>query len=685
MSPKTLAPFLALAIVCPLSAQETPPEHLLVTATRTAEDAQAMPLAWSSIGQDAINLTGAVHINELMQRVPGTWISRGNGQESLTALRSPVLTGPGSCGPFYMAWDGISLRAPGFCNVNQLFDANSEQAGAVEVIKGPATALYGSNAMHGVINILSAAPTAETDHALSVEAGPYDYSRGKYRYSGTQGRHGLSVRINGTTDGGYKDDSGYDEQKATLRHDYAGERWDITSALEATNLNQETAGFVRGFKAYEDSDLKDANPNPEAYRDAWSFMAYSSASTQFNERNRLTITPYVRKNDMQFLQHFLPWQPTEDNGQESLGLRMALRTDIDRWSWNNGIDLEYTDGWLKEKQEEPFSPNQPEGVHYDYQVDATTAAAYSQFSVNPLPRWELIAGARYEYTEYDYNNRTQDGSACAPEASNCRFYRPADSNDTFSDWSLNAGASYAISDQHIAYLRLAHGFRAPQTAELYRLQSGQESADLDSEEMDNVEIGLRGTLLQTLAYDVSAYAMKKDNVIFQDSNRQNVSGATTTHRGAELSLDYDFAEAWYLGLDMTYAQHRYDSRTQLLGTSGDIKDNYIDTAPKVFGSARLGWDLSVNQGWPALAELEWVYLDEYYLDPDNNHTYDGHSLVNLRIMAELAPRWSSTLRVTNLLDEDYAERADFGFGQYRYFVGQPIGAYLEISYRFAGE
>ena len=136
---------------------------------------------------------------------------------------------------------------------------------------------------------------------------------------------------------------------------------------------------------------------------------------------------------------------------------------------------------------------------------------------------------------------------------------------------------------------------------------------------------------------------------------------------------------------MTYAQHRYDSRTQLLGTSGDIKDNYIDTAPKVFGSARLGWDLSVNQGWPALAELEWVYLDEYYLDPDNNHPYDGHSLVNLRIMAELAPRWSSTLRVTNLLDEDYAERADFGFGQYRYFVGQPIGAYLEISYRFAGE
>jgi len=43
---------------------------------------------------------------------------------------------------------------------------------------------------------------------------------------------------------------------------------------------------------------------------------------------------------------------------------------------------------------------------------------------------------------------------------------------------------------------------------------------------------------------------------------------------------------------------------------------------------------------------------------------------------------TTNLRLTNLLDEDYAERADFGFGSYRYFVGQPRGAYLEISYQF---
>ncbi|MFV0279001.1 MAG: TonB-dependent receptor plug domain-containing protein, partial [Parahaliea sp.] len=152
-----LPPLLLLCLAPLLNAAETRQEleQVLVTATRLPEDALRLPLSYSALDQEAIALTGAVHANEIMQRVPGTWVSRGNGQESLIALRSPVLTGAGGCGPFLTAADSISLRAPGFCNVNQLFDANMEQAGRIEVVKGPATALYGTNAMHGVINVIS--------------------------------------------------------------------------------------------------------------------------------------------------------------------------------------------------------------------------------------------------------------------------------------------------------------------------------------------------------------------------------------------------------------------------------------------------------------------------------------------------------------------------------------------------
>ena len=671
-----LAALLLAPIGAALHAQEVLQDEIVVTATRLPQEGALLPLAWSSVGREAIDLTHHVHITELMQRVPGAWISRGNGQESLPSLRSPVLTGAGSCGAFYMAGDGISLRAPGFCNVNQLFDSNTEQAGKIEVIKGPGTALYGSNAMHGVINILSMPPSSEAQHQVSVEAGPNDYYRGRYRYGNTLGRHGLSLNLNASTDGGYKDDSGYDQQKLTARHDYDGDVWDITSVLDYSNLNQETAGFIQGFEAYKDDDLKDTNPNPEAYRDAWSLRAYSRASRALDAHNTLVLTPYLRDNDMEFLMHFLPWQPTEENGHSSLGLQAALLTDLGDWQWTSGLDLDYTDAFLTEIQDEEFSPNQPAGVHYDYQVDATTAAAFTQFTWQ-RDRLELSGGLRLEYNRYDYNNRTGDGSACAPEATACRFYRPADREDDFTNPSINLGASYTLGAQTLGYARLARGFRAPQATELYRLQSGQEVADLDAEELDSIEVGLRGTLADALAWDLSLYSMEKDEVIFQDADRQNVSGASTRHQGLDLSLDYRFAADWYAALDATFARHRYDSAIDLLGSSGDIKGNDIDTAPRHFGSARLGWEFTDF----GRAELEWVHMGSYYLEPDNEHEYDGHDLLNLRILAEFDNGWRAALRVTNLTDEDYAERADFGFGSYRYFVGEPRGAYVEVGYQ----
>lgn len=664
-------------LVTPLmvAATENYEEEVLVTASRLPQNAAELPLAWARVNKQELALTGHVHITEAMQRVSGAWISRGNGQESLPSLRSPVLTGAGSCGAFFMAADGISLRAPGFCNINQLFDANTEQAGAIEVIKGPATSLYGSNALHGVINTLSAAPAPEND--LSVEAGPYDYYRGKYAYGSSGQTHGISLRANATTDGGYKDDSGYDQQKLTLRHDYSGTDWDISSVLNYSNLNQETAGFIRGYKAYEDQDLKQLNPNPEAYRDAWSLLAHSRASRAIGDTHQLVVTPYLRDNEMEFLMHFLPWQPVEENGHTSVGLQGAVHSDLGQWHWINGLDIDYTDGWLKEVQAGEFSPNQPPGVHYDYQVDATMAAAFSQAEWS-LDRLEVNAGLRYEYNRYEYNNKTGDGSACAPTATACRFYRPADRNDSFNNWSFNTGASYALGDNQLFYLRYANGFRAPQATELYRLQAGQQVADLDSEELDNLELGLRGSVADKLSYDVSLFYMTKDDVIFQDANRQNISGASTEHQGLELSLDYRFLDNWYLNGAASIARHRYDSRIDLLGSSGDIEGNDIDTAPRHFGSARLGWEFNPE----SVAELEWVYMGSYYLEPDNNHKYDGHSLLNLRVSSQFSPHWRGTLRLTNLLDEDYAERADFGFGDYRYFVGQPLGAYVEIGYSF---
>ncbi len=90
------------------------------------------------------------------------------------------------------------------------------------------------------------------------------------------------------------------------------------------------------------------------------------------------------------------------------------------------------------------------------------------------------------------------------------------------------------------------------------------------------------------------------------------------------------------------------------------------------------WQRSANQA----LEAEWVYQGSYYLDAANAHGYSGHSLLNLRGWVKIKDSGHAfSLRLTNLLDTRYAERADYAFGNYRYFPGAGRRLSLEWQYR----
>ena len=92
---------LALPPVGALAQQGDPGDELetvIVTASRTPASAMALPAAWSSLDNETLERISPQHSNQVFNRIAGSWVSRGNGQESLISLRSPVLTGAGSCG-----------------------------------------------------------------------------------------------------------------------------------------------------------------------------------------------------------------------------------------------------------------------------------------------------------------------------------------------------------------------------------------------------------------------------------------------------------------------------------------------------------------------------------------------------------------------------------------------------------
>jgi iron complex outermembrane receptor protein len=655
--------FFATIAFCSSVVAEAEPHEITVTVQRVASPLDDSSFSLSVLDEQAVEDTAAVHVSELLAKVPGVLLGRGNGQEHLTAIRSPVLTGAGSCGAFYMAEDGIPLRAPGFCNVNQLFDVNTEQASRVEVLRGSGAAIHGGNALNGVINVIG--PSFESRQRLEIEAGQFGYSRAKLSYATDR----LAVSANVANDEGYRDDSGFDQQKLSVRHRGKRSGWQHTSGLSLSNLNQDTAGFIQGFEAYKDPKRKTENADPEAFRDSSSARGYARF-----EQDGIQITPYFRHTNMSFLQHFLPQDPLEENGQSSIGIQSSLSGSSEQLSWQAGLDADITRGWLKETQSKATSGPFPTGKHYDYEVDALMLAGFGSGSWQYSSETQVNAGMRYEFQHYRYDNRmidgntAENGSACTPS---CRYARPADRNDSFNAVSANAGFNRDFGSNSQLIFNLAHGFRAPQATELYRLQATQLNAELKPVRQNNVELGWRADW-QALSLSTVAFYINTKNQILRNSNRENFNGGETSGRGVEVEIDWLPTDALRVKTAYSYAQHRYED--DLVATKG----NDVDTAPRSLSNLSVSWQATQQ----LRLNVAWQHQGSYFTEPTNQQKYQGHDLMSLALKLQVQ-QTEFGLKLNNMFDSDYADRADFGFGNHRYFVGQERTVFFSVRQDFA--
>ncbi len=156
-------------------------DEIIVSATRSALKTKDYAGSVSVINQEQLTLIALVHPSEALNEVAGVNIHRNSGQEHLTAIRSPVLTGGAGAGSFLYLEDGVPLRAAGFSNINGLFEGALELASGAEVTKGPGSVLYGSNAVHGLVNILSVRPTKDQNLSLDIMGSDAGFTRIKTR------------------------------------------------------------------------------------------------------------------------------------------------------------------------------------------------------------------------------------------------------------------------------------------------------------------------------------------------------------------------------------------------------------------------------------------------------------------------------------------------------------------------
>ncbi|HEY6125518.1 MAG TPA: TonB-dependent receptor, partial [Steroidobacteraceae bacterium] len=638
----TLVALLPLAVPAADEMEESYPEDIIVTATRDRSVASYTPASISRIDTETIAAIGSKHQADVLNRNAGVYIQRGSGAESLGAIRSPVLAGAGACGAFLVAEDSLPIRPTGFCNNNEMFEVNYEQARQIEVLRGPGSSMFGASAVHGVINVITPDIHQLPEFEIGGEAGSDSFTRISAAAGASPSVDGPGFGFYGvaTRAPGWRDSSGVDEAKLNLLGDMRVGNGYLRVRAAGTVLNQETAGFIQGYNSYEDEDIARTNPNPEAFRDASS----ARVSAQWNNRDLredetvLNLAAIYRRSRMDFLQHFLIGQPLEHNAQTSYLLSgTAVFPTADFLKTRLTVDAEVADSELTEYQPTPATDGappanaiRPAGYHYDYTVDSRTFGATLALEFTFDPAFTVTAAVRADQTNYDYDNHMidgntrDDGTACG--AGGCLYSRPADRSDRFDNVSPSLTVAFKPF-RTLLYLNVSTGFRPPETTELYRLQRQQNEADLDSENIESFEAGWKHDG-DHFSLNGAYYQMKKENVILRETNGFNVSNGATRHRGFEYEARYD-ARRWSLSLNGTFARHEYAFSRAIEGGETIVSGNDVDTAPRNLHTLAFDIRLGESDQWRLGADTN--YVGKYYLDAANTATYPGHVVENLRL------------------------------------------------------
>ena len=294
---------------------------------------------------------------------------------------------------------------------------------------------------------------------------------------------------------------------------------------------------------------------------------------------------------------------------------------------------------------------------------------------------ELIHSVRLERLNYDYDNRhldgnsRDDGSACG--FGGCLYTRPADREDDFTDVAGRIGVRWDVNPELKLYALTGIGFRPPQATELYRLQSGQTVASLTSESLRSLEVGVNATSGR-LDMDVSTYFERTNSLIFRDADGYNVSDGKTRSGGVEADFMFHLNDVHTLALVATFARHQYDFTRDASRGEKIVSGNDVDTAPRWIASAR--WQARFSDR--ASFEFELSHIGSHFINAANTAKYPGHTLLNWRGNWDVSSKVRLFARVINLFDTEYADRADYAFGSYRYFPGLLRQFYLGAELEF---
>lgn len=669
-----------------LSEAATVVAPVVVSATRELERRSEGSVTIDAIGAREIAETRASHPSEIMNRLAGVHVMQTSGEGHEMAIRLPISTNP----LYLYLEDGVPTRATGFFNHNALYEVNLPQAAGIEVIKGPGTALYGSDAIGGVINVLTRPAPLTASAEASVEGGAFGYRRLLATGGNTWGDNGVRADLNVTHSDNWKERAPYDRVSATLRWDavFGTSGWTAKTVATTSRIDQQDVPAIS--RAVYDTAMR-TNLAPIAYRRVRA-LRLSTAVEHESGASLWSFTPYGRVDDMGLLPSWqLTYDPqTYDTKNNSLGFLARWRRNVAPMHGRIifGVDGDWSPGRFVARRavvtrsgpENAWTSYANGETQYDYRVTYRALSPYVQSEWEPVERLHIDAGVRADFSGYDYLTNL------APVDTGTHR-RPPSTTVGYTHVSPKIGATYELSPAASVYASYRNGFRAPSQGQLFTQNSAENTVGLRPVKVDSYEAGIRGQLASRLVYQLSAYDMTiRDDILTYTTpidTREATNAGRTRHRGIEASTGLALAPTLRLDAAYSIASHRYVEWVPQAATTTQsaviYSGNIVEQAPRDLADVFLSWSPRfLHDGRLA---VEWSHTGRYAEDAANTHFYAGYDLVNLQGSTMVLHRAELFARLVNVTNRHYAELVTYDpFQRDMYTPGAPRSAFAGVRY-----
>lgn len=644
-------------------AESVKAREVVITATKTEKELLEAPASISVVDEEELRRQSPASVADALDDIPGVEIL----DQSIAGAKRVLIRGETGARVLVLI-DGQKIsEQKSMDGAALLIDPNRVER--IEVVKGPASVLYGSEAIGGVVNIITKKGGERPIQAEAVTT--LDSSTdGMSQYLSAFGSHeGLSYRVSGTfsdqdnrhTPAGTLDGSNYMTRDLAAFVGYDTENISVGASYDDyySNINSVTPdGVIGDTLSYFQIDL----PKWERRKGAAFFELRDISDTLLKVRADAYYqkTRKVMHNDMDLN---IAMGPTM-----SMTMEMRQKTDNDQDTYGGSVqsdwlffdshyvilgydvardDLDATTDIATTTIMPPMMgvPPSTELSSYSYEGSMTTHAIYLQDEWTFLDDFTLTAGVRQTWAESSLDDTDN------PEIET--------KSKTHSYPVFSAGLTWAALDDLVFRGLFSQGYRLPTLQQLYigTVHGGSTPTlpndDLDPETSNNFELGARyddGVFSVDLAGFVT---MAEDYITTEavdDSADQFVNVDKANTHGVELSLGYLFAS-----LDTTL----YGSGTWLKREFKSDGFSTWDTGhPEFMGRLGARWERFFDEpGVNVFADLYARFASEAKDESSDGSVeeYDAWQTLNLTLGAEFGAerQYFVTLALNNLLDEEY--------------------------------